>query len=51
MKYSIWLTKTNHIVVVRKVDQGVYFYEYIKGEFLMLEKSPKEFGLDYIGDL
>lgn len=51
MKRSIWLTKANYLVIVRKADVGVYFYEYARDEFVMLEKSPSEFGLEYVGDL
>jgi hypothetical protein len=51
MKRGVWMTKANILVVVRKVDIGVYFYEYDKDEYIMLEKSPTEYNLEYIGEL
>lgn len=48
---QIWFTKADHLVIVTILDKNLYYYEYFKDHFLMFEKSPKEFGMEFIGDL
>lgn len=52
MKKTVWLTKHNYLVIVSEIDvSGMYYYEYSPNEFLRLETSPKQFNLEYIGNL
>lgn len=51
-KREIWMTDVGKILLVRIVDRsGLYYYEYAFDEYLMLEKSPAEYNLVYIGEL
>jgi hypothetical protein len=49
---QVWLTDTYRIVLVRIADMsGLYYYQYTDNEYLMLEKSPQEYELEYLGEL
>ena len=51
MAKEVWESPMDKLLVVEKVDTGLYFYEYAQGEFLLLEKSPLEFKMIYVGEL
>mgnify|MGYP003645050627 CR=1 FL=1 len=51
MAKEVWETAMDKLLVVEKVDAGLYFYEYAFGEFLLLEKSPTEYKMIYVGEL
>jgi len=48
---EIWWSKTEHLVLVTKVDDSLFYYEYYQDEYLMLERSPFDFGMEFIGEL
>lgn len=50
-KKQIWLSVKNFIMVVHKVDVDLYYYEFDRDNYILLEKSPAQFGMEFIGEL
>jgi hypothetical protein len=48
---QIWLTAVDRIVIVHKIDGDLYYYEYAPDEYMLLEKSPLQYKMEWIGEL